>query len=467
MRDSVAMPFGDGRRLHLLLPGFACITGAIYANIRYQSCAGTVPFLTIALFRYVRVIGNVVGWLSYEPAVADPNADIIRPENVAVLMQTVGDMQDQFRQCVRCMVYQRPRVLVICTTETHLDRLRQAIREMNLNNSGVPIHCIAVGEANRRLQLVHSLETPLPSSTGQSNGVSVLSDSNVRAIVMSDDHVFPQKGFLEFALAPLNVKNSKASVVNTGKRVRRRHSASWSDDFLNYLAAVYLERHNTECAATSRIDGGHFVVSGRCLIMRKSLWEEEDVRHNYLNEHWGGSAEVLLPDDDAWIGRHCHNIGQEVAFQIDCNNLLETDLGDQGWAKLQGQMLRWGRTWFRTGFTALWHDRVWARKPWTAYAVHLSGMLNFALPLDLLLLWNWWHAAAWIHRLGPYLLLFWFLSKVFEPLGHWRREPRDLIYLVPGILFGWYHSLVKVIALCTVYDVGWTGRKLEMEKKTE
>ncbi|KAI0153235.1 hypothetical protein GGR57DRAFT_468103 [Xylariaceae sp. FL1272] len=477
---------GERLQVHLGLHLGLGLLAALVCLVSHYG-AGTLPFILLFLFRYVRVLGNLHSYLFlYRVAVAPKDARY-RPGNVAVLLQTVGDMDAHFEECVKCIVRQKPYQLIICTTSAdgNLERL-QAARDMiqrQLKDESedllrVPIHCHAIEEPNRRKQFLHSLETPLslpttssgtalPSAKPQSQlRENVLDNKTVTALIMCDDHCYPRPGLIEHVLAPLNIKNN-VWVVNVSEQVRRLRQPTWTKDFINYVACVFAARHNFESAAVYARDGGYLDVSGRFVLMRKEFWQDQGTRQDYVTECWGGSEQLLIPDDDAWIGRRCARTGHEVAFQLDEENMLEIDLGNKDWAKLKNQLLRWARTGFRTGWSALYDDEMWRKRPWTAYASNLAGITNLALPLDLLMGWNLWCATGLLAQTWFRLsfLGFWLFTKFLEPSGHWRTVKRDITYAIPGIVFGWYYSVIKIYALLTVYDMGWSGQAFSDESK--
>jgi hypothetical protein len=52
-----------------------------------------------------------------------------------------------------------------------------------------------------------------------------------------------------------------------------------------------------------------------------------------------------------------------------------------------------------------------------------------------------------------------FLSKLVKTMAHFQRHPRDLIFLLPYILFGYWHSLIKLYAGITFWKTHWVSRE--------
>lgn len=61
------------------------------------------------------------------------------------------------------------------------------------------------------------------------------------------------------------------------------------------------------------------------------------------------------------------------------------------------------------------------------------------------------------------LSLWIFSTKLIKVAPYFTEYPRDLVLLPGYILFGYFHSLIKVYALLTVWNISWSGRKLDVE----
>lgn len=181
-----------------------------------------------------------------------------------------------------------------------------------------------------------------------------------------------------------------------------------------------------------------------------------------------GLVGPLNADDDNFVTRWLINHGWKTAWQDIDGGRIETTIGDDkgGMPKFLAQNLRWMRTRWRSNATALFRDRtVWTVQPWCVYAVYITSFVNFALFFDTGLMYSLWTATEGT-RLGDRwmwmsALLLWILcSKIVKTAAYWRRHPRDLIYLPGCILFGYFHSLIKLYALFTFWNVAWGSRTL-------
>lgn len=281
--------------------------------------------------------------------------------------------------------------------------------------------------------------------------------------ILCDDHVFWPKDFIPHVLAPFEDKD--VGVVGTCKRVRRPLQDFSFADFWNFVGALYLERHNFEIAATNHIDGGVLVVSGRTSAHRTAILQDPDFIHGFLNEYtFFGRVGPMNVGDDNFITRWMVSHGWKIRIQYSEGARIETVLGE--YPKFLVQCLRWVRTTWRSNSTSLFWDRtVWRTQPWCVYSVYLSSFTNFALFYDSALLLTLRLA---LDHSGDqprdkklaltYLGLWIFLSKIVKPFPYFWRRPQDLIYLPGYLLFGYFHSFIKLYAMFTFWIIVWGGR---------
>ena len=87
-------------------------------------------------------------------------------------------------------------------------------------------------------------------------------------------------------------------------------------------------------------------------------------------------------------------------------------------------------------------------------------MLNFALFYDAVLLFTLtrtdFHSARALKALCSWIVA----SKLPKILPYFWRHPSDLIYLPGYYAFAYMHTLIKLWALLTFWDVQWSGRNL-------
>jgi hypothetical protein len=404
-------------------------------------------FISLFAFKFLKIVVHLIFWLTYKPC-RIPAKPTITARDVTVIIPTVGDLDDEFVECVESILDTHPVQIIIVTIDSKLARARDVCNAIDQDK----IVVLSVGpQGNKRRQVMRGVQ-----------------QVQTKITVLADDHVFWPYTFLRSALAPF--EDRRVGIVGTVKRVRREASCFGFPDFLNYISCLYLERHNYECTASSKIDGGLFVISGRTALLRTSIIKDPDFVKEYLNEYWlGGLVGPLNADDDNFITRWMVNEGWKTVFHNDPRALMETSLGTYGgWKKFRGQLNRWARTTWRSNSTTLFVDRtVWETQRWSVYAVYFSAFVNLAFFYESVLFYTLYRADIpdWIPRfLGDYMSpnillgIILFASKLIKPFPHLWRNPRDLVYLPFGILFGYWHSWVKLWALLTCWDVAWGTR---------
>lgn len=275
-------------------------------------------------------------------------------------------------------------------------------------------------------------------------------------IVITDDHsVWPSDDFLPNILAPFEDPDVGGVAMN--KRVRRRFGKLFSaGDLCNFIACLYLERHNFDLRATHGVEGSLFVISGRTSAYRASIVCDPKFIEAFCNEFlFFGSVGPLNTDDDNFLTRWLIKHDWKIGFQHGHAALTETELGVSGFRKFNQQCRRWARTTVRSNTTTLFVDRrVWVSQPWSVYSIYITSFFNFALFTDTSLVYLCSRAGYSVTA-----LLIWIaLTKLVKPMPHFLRNPRDIIYLPAHILFGYYHSLLKLWALVTVLDSSWGSR---------
>ncbi|KAK3685730.1 polysaccharide synthase [Podospora appendiculata] len=105
------------------------------------------------------------------------------------------------------------------------------------------------------------------------------------------------------------------------------------------------------------------------------------------------------------------------------------------------------------------------RQPWCTYALHIATFTSLAFVVDALLLFScWWGTGNWEPRnrrslLGAEIAFMFGFSKVVKLVGLFRRNPSDIMFLPVSILFGYFHGLIKIYALCTLNKTSWGSRE--------
>jgi hypothetical protein len=148
-----------------------------------------------------------------------------------------------------------------------------------------------------------------------------------------------------------------------------------------------------------------------------------------------------------------------IFFQDSDDATIETTLGE--WPKFKDQLMRWARTTVRSNPVMLRDPIFLFRYPWSAFMVYWAALFNFALLWDAALIFTLFMSEHGRMAEIVLLLIFMFWSKVVKLIPHFLKYPQDFKLMVFQVAFGYLHSFIKLWALITFWDCGWSGRNLE------
>ncbi|KAI0017128.1 nucleotide-diphospho-sugar transferase [Xylariomycetidae sp. FL0641] len=366
-------------------------------------------FLSLFIFRYLRLVINIVGYFLYRPTPVSKEPKY-SPADCTIVIPTVEPEGPDFTECCHSVLSNRPGALLIVTvTDAKLQIAERTVNPMRAEFPATTISVTQISIANKRHQVAAGMRLVKTAFA-----------------VLVDDHVFwPSLNFLPTILAPF--ENDRVGVVGTNKRVRRQPTGLNIHSFFNFLGCTYLDRHNFEIRATNAIDGGVFVVSGRTSIWRTRILADEKLLAGFLNERFFfGRYGPLNADDDNFLTRWVVRDGWDIKIQFSDDAMIETTLGEYP------------------------RFLIWRRQPYSVYAVYISSLMNFALFWDVGLISS---SLVW-------LAIWIFATKMVKLIPHFMLHPADVL-LIPGYLaFAYFHSLMKLWALFTFYEIAWSGRNL-------
>lgn len=458
-------------------------------------------FELLFLFKFVKVVVHTISFLLYRPYPI-PQNPTVTARDVTVIIPTVGAIDEpDMRETLSTILANHPaHIIVVTVGEAKLAIAEQVCAEeltkaQVLRTTSTQVTTMAIEIASKRAQLFEAFKRV---------------DTSI--IALADDHVFWGPRYLAASLAPF--EDPSIGGVGTNKRVRRQPFEFSLSNFLNFTACNYLERHNFECTASVGVDQAVFVLSGRTAFYRTAIFRHPRFEKEYCHETWlfglvGRNGFAV--DDDNCLTRFTIGIAKyKVWFQNCPDSTMVTVLGEPG--KFFKQMDRWIRTTWRSNSTSLFSDQTpWKTQPWSVYAIHLSSFVNLALFYDAALFLTLWFGLpnethSWTYKcpsdisnasgdwsrsrsspaqnlarglggfgdLEPFchptlrhlfaepiwpnrrasamciLAIVLFISKMIKPFPHFWRNPKDLSYVPSYILFGYYHSLIKLKALFTV-----------------
>jgi hypothetical protein len=396
-------------------------------------------FAFLAIWKGFKIFIHTCSYYLWTNPAQAPQNPTITPADVTVVVPTVCNWDKENIDCIYSILANKP-ARIIVSVVGHDKRL-QTIRACEEIDPRIEV--VSVDEANKRTQLLKAVE-----------------DVRTDITVYADDHVFWPGTFLRSALAPF--EDPIVGLVGTSKRVIRNHDLPLLDNFFNYIACIYLERHNFECTATYNIDGGVFVISGRTGLVRTSVIHSLAYRTEFQSEYFRSIASSVGPikvDDDNFNTRFMVRHGFKTVFHNDEKALIRTTLvsGEGQLEKFNGQLMRWARTTWRSNLKSLITDRACYRHtPWTTYAMFLSPFVNIAIIYDSILFATLYLGGGGKH-VGTLALVL-VLTKLIKPLPHLMREKSDWKFVPGGILFGYAHGIIRIIAFLTMNNVEWSGR---------
>lgn len=417
-------------------------------------------FITLFVWRYLRLVVHMISFWLYKPVPTPAKPTVLRSDCTVIIPIADPCPEDpKFKECLCTILANNPAAVIVTTVgKDNLALCREICAPINAAN-GNKIRVIQQCKGNKRVQVCHAMpyvETEI--------------------VIGVDATVFwPSTDFLPTILAPF--EDPQVGVVGTYKRVVREPTGFNFKSFWNFIGCLYLERHNFEVAASSNIDGGVFVISGRTAAYRTEIFADPAFQAGFQDERFFfGLFGPLNPDDDNFITRWVVRAGWKVKFQYSDDAMIQTRVGT--YPRYLSQCLRWVRTTWRSNSASLFTDPtrtnlanwVYVQQPWCVYAVYLTSFTNFALFTDLGLLYLV-STTSFADAYGfPFVLkcmgAWIFASKLVKPFPHFQRNLVDLLFLPGYILFGYYHSLLKLYALLTFWNCAWSGRVVEDADET-
>ncbi|EDN09619.1 conserved hypothetical protein [Histoplasma mississippiense (nom. inval.)] len=193
-----------------------------------------------------------------------------------------------------------------------------------------------------------------------------------------------------------------------------------------FLGALYLERRNFDCTATTYMDGGVPCLSGRTVAYRTEILQS--CMEAFVKETWCGKS--LNADDDNFLTRWMVTHGIKTYFQSHPDAEVLTTLEESSKFLKQLFLTTISQLALLTDTCLIW-------------LCHTMTMSNPTLH-------TWW--------LG--VLLIWMIFTKFIKLsGHYRRRPLDCLLFPVSALFGYVHCFIKMYALFSLHEDAWGNRE--------
>lgn len=273
-------------------------------------------FLFLFIFRYLRfVVHFITGCFLYEPA-PQMKHPFYTNRDVAVIIPTVAPHTKEFLKCLQTVLVNRPIKIVICGVG---EKMKDYIRDI------MDLHKFSNRFPETEIVVVH---TKKPNKRRQVARASLeINEAEIPISVNADDHVYWKPTFLTSLVAAF--EDPAVGFVGTNKRVIRTPGGGFWKSYTNFLACIYLCRHNFQIRSEPYLDGGIFVVSGRTYALRTRILHDEGFRTGYTSEHYlFGLRGPINVDEDNYITRWMLRNEWKIRIQYTPDAEISTPLGD-------------------------------------------------------------------------------------------------------------------------------------------
>ncbi|KAI9047446.1 hypothetical protein LZ554_008165 [Drepanopeziza brunnea f. sp. 'monogermtubi'] len=394
-------------------------------------------FLFCWIHRYVRTIVNTMSHWMYK-SIPIPENPSYTSKDVTVIIPTIHNNFEELRESLQSILACHPYELLLVTTSVKYQKLVQFTKTLEASN----IRIFHTPIANKRIQVCEAIPKVKTS-----------------LIVMVDDDVTWPSTILPWLLAPF--EDARIGGVGPNQRVKRLTTGTFDAFCANWLGAAYIERRNFEISATHNIDGGTSCMSGRTCAFRSEILQSPLFLDGFKTERWGQYQ--LNADDDnfvtRWLVSHRWKTWIQYNHQCEIETTLENDI------KFLYQCARWARSNWRSNYTSMVVERhIWRTQIWSAYSLHLATFTTLSVAFDPFILWACHRATQNLAGNGHLYcmmaqVLFMCWIKVIKLVGLFRRNPVDIMYLPLSILFGYFHSFIKIYAFLTWNTTSWGSRE--------
>ncbi|EDN11061.1 predicted protein [Histoplasma mississippiense (nom. inval.)] len=278
-------------------------------------------------------LGNLIASARHKP-IRPPDHDPSFTANIAVIIPTLEGSGEQLVNTLKSILRNEPRQIILSTIDENRQKAEFIATSMQNHKSKVEVTSIPRPKKSRQIAIaVKRVRTDI--------------------VILADGDVLWPPCLVPWILAPF--KDPLMGGVATCQRVQAPNNPTISFQYVWwFLGALYLERRNFDCTATTYMDGGVPCLSGRTVAYRTEILQS--CMEAFVNETWFDKS--LNADDDNFLTRWTVTHGYKTYFQSHPNAEVLTTLEES--PKFLKQCVRWSRSNWRSNLRSLFIDRaVW------------------------------------------------------------------------------------------------------------
>ncbi|KAI1935960.1 hypothetical protein LOZ66_004878 [Ophidiomyces ophidiicola] len=304
-----------------------------------------LAFKLLFVYRYLRLIVNLLAVWTFRP-IPPPDSPVLTSQDATIIIPTLQGCGAELEETIRTILLNEPHQIILVTIDANVAAARRMLDAMPAARPRIQL--LSIPKPNKRRQMVRAIPEVRTEIT----------------IFVDDDVTWPATE-LKWVLAPFDADPAYGGVA-TCQRLRRSPSTTSSSSagapllsaqrLWDFLGALYLERRNFDCAATTHMDGGMPCLSGRTVAYRTRILQDRAFTHGFTHEEWWFGRYELNADDDNFLSRWMVTHGWETYFQYHPEAEIQTTLEDN--PKFLKQCVRWSRSNWRSNLTSLFQDQV-------------------------------------------------------------------------------------------------------------
>lgn len=279
---------------------------------------------------------NLVAVWTFKP-IPPPDDPTLTSQDATIIIPTLTGCGDELQETLRTILANKPHKIILVTIDANRSSSEEMLKSMPASKTRIQL--LSIPKPNKRRQMVRAI----PEVTTE-------------ILIFVDDDVSWPRTVLAWMLAVFEKDPAYGGVV-TCQRLRRAPAPLFSmQRAWDFLGALYLERRNFDCAATTHMDGGTPCLSGRTVAYRTKILQDPAFIHGFTHEEWWFGRYELSADDDNFLTRWMVNHGWEMYLQYHPEAEIQTTLEDN--PKFLKQCVRWSRSNWRSNLTTLFKEQV-------------------------------------------------------------------------------------------------------------